>query len=55
METLMPQLDEEGFPIRDPNAPPRSQAEVDADVEFFLNHPLNARTITPEMLEMPEF
>jgi tetratricopeptide (TPR) repeat protein len=38
-----------------PNFPKRSQEEIDADIEFFVNHPLNAKKITPEMLEMPEF
>jgi hypothetical protein len=35
--------------------PKRSQAEIDADIDFFVNHPLNARELTPEMLQMPEF
>lgn len=37
------------------NVPKRSQEEIDKDIEFFVNHPLNAREITPQMLEMPEF
>lgn len=35
--------------------PKRPQAEIDADIDFFVNHPLNARQLTPEMLELPEF
>jgi hypothetical protein len=37
------------------NLPKRSQEEIDKDIEFFVNHPLNAKTLTPEMLESPEF
>lgn len=48
-------LDDEGFPMHDPNAKPRTQEEIDADIEYFVKHPLNARHLTPEMLDMPEF
>lgn len=48
-------FDEEGFPIPDPNRKPRTKEEIDADIDFLANHPLNAKTITPEMLETPEF
>jgi hypothetical protein len=34
---------------------PRDPNEVDDDVEYFTNHPLNCKEITPEMMEMPEF
>lgn len=37
------------------NLPQRPQEEIDKDIEFFVNHPLNAKKLTPEMLEMPEF
>lgn len=37
------------------NIPKRPQSEIDADIEFFVNHPLNARKLTPEMIEQPEF
>ena len=30
-------------------------SKPDEDVEFFLNHPLNAKELTPEMLELPEY
>ena len=33
----------------------RTQEEIDQDIEFFVNHPLNVKVITPEMLERPEF
>ena len=35
--------------------PKRSQEEIDKDIEFFVNHPLNCTKITPETLERPEF
>lgn len=35
--------------------PKRSQEEIQKDIEFFANHPLNARKITPDMLQQPEF
>jgi len=35
--------------------PKRSQEEIDADVEYFINHPINAKKITPEMMERPEY
>ena len=28
---------------------------MDADVEYFVKHPLSAKTITPEMLNLPEY
>ena len=34
---------------------PRSKAEVEADIEYFVNHPLNCKKLTPEMLDMPEY
>ena len=34
---------------------PRKEGEEDDDIEFFKNHPLNCRELTPEMLEKPEF
>lgn len=37
------------------NIPQRSQAEIDKDIEFFVNHPLNATKLTPEMLDQPEY
>jgi len=37
------------------NMPKRSQEEIDADVEYFINHPINAKKITPEMMERPEY
>lgn len=33
----------------------RTKEEIDEDVEYFINHPLNAKELTPEMLELPEF
>jgi hypothetical protein len=38
-----------------PQMPKRSQEEIDADVEFFINHPIVAKKITPEMMERPEY
>lgn len=35
--------------------PKRSQAEVEADVEEFLTHPLNCKELTAKDLERPEF
>ena len=35
--------------------PPRSQKEVDEDINYFVNHPLNAKKLTPEMMELPEY
>lgn len=35
--------------------PKRSQEEVEKDVEEFLNHPLNVKELTPEMMQRPEF
>jgi len=35
--------------------PKRSQEEIDADVEYFINHPINAKKITPELMERPEY
>jgi hypothetical protein len=35
--------------------PKRSQEEIDQDIEYFVSHPLNARELTPELLQMPEF
>jgi hypothetical protein len=29
---------------------PRTQEEIDEDVELFINHPLNVKEITPAML-----
>ena len=31
------------------------QTTIEEDMEYFKNHPLNAKEITPEMLELPEF
>lgn len=31
------------------------QSDVDDDIEFFENHPLTCKELTPEMLERPEF
>jgi hypothetical protein len=33
-----------------PNKP-----DLDEDIKYFTNHPLNCREITPEMLQRPEF
>lgn len=35
--------------------PQRSKEEIEKDIEYFVNHPLNVRQVTPEMLELPEF
>lgn len=35
--------------------PPRTAEEVEEDIQFFINHPLNAKKVTPEMLELPEY
>jgi hypothetical protein len=35
--------------------PPRTQKEIDEDIDEFCNHPLNCKKITPEMLDRPEF
>lgn len=35
--------------------PKRTPEEEEADLDEFLNHPLNCKKITPEMLELPEF
>ena len=35
--------------------PKRTEEEQQKDLEDFLNHPINAKKITPEMLERPEF
>ena len=35
--------------------PKRTDEEVEADLEEFMNHPLNCKEITPEALERPEF
>jgi hypothetical protein len=47
----------EGEPIKHVNANKsgRTQQEIDDDIDFFTNHPFNARKITPELLETPEF
>jgi hypothetical protein len=37
------------------NLPKRSQEEIDKDIEYFVNHPLNSTKLTPEMLERPEY
>jgi hypothetical protein len=34
----------------DPNKP-----TIEEDIEFFKNHPLNCKELTPEMMEKPEF
>jgi len=34
---------------------PRTDKEVDDDIEFFTNHPLNCKELTAEMLDKPEF
>jgi tetratricopeptide (TPR) repeat protein len=38
-----------------PSMPKRSQEEIDADVEYFINHPIAAKKITPDMMQRPEF
>jgi hypothetical protein len=35
--------------------PPRTQEEIDQEIDDFCNHPLNVKKITPEMLERPEY
>ena len=35
--------------------PKRSEEEIEAELEEFLNHPLNCKELTPDMLERPEF
>ena len=32
-----------------------SKEEQEADLEEWINHPLNCKELTPEMLERPEF
>jgi len=38
-----------------PSMPKRSQEEIDADVEYFINHPIVAKKITPELMQRPEY
>lgn len=35
--------------------PPRTQEEIEDDINYFVNHPLNAKSFTPEMLDLPEY
>ena len=35
--------------------PERTEEELEADWEDWLNHPLNCKELTPEMLEREEF
>ena len=35
--------------------PQRTDEEREADLEEWMNHPLNCKELTPEMLERPEF
>eukprot|EP00347_Sterkiella_histriomuscorum_P012411 403368683 len=37
------------------NEGPRTAAQVEEDVQYFVNHPLNAKAFTPEMLDLPEY
>jgi hypothetical protein len=50
MEQMFEQMTDESV-VR----PKRSDEEIEADVEYFINHPLNAKELTPEMLDRPEF
>lgn len=48
-------IDEQIEKLMNSERPQRSQEEIDEDVEFFVNHPINCRELTPEMLAKPEF
>lgn len=59
MDQLAAKLDDditdEQFEAMVAAQPKRTQEEVEADCEEFLNHPLNCKELTAKDLERPEF
>ena len=48
-------ITDEEFERMRANMPKRTEEEIEADFEEWMNHPLNCKELTPEMLERPEF
>ena len=49
------ELTDEQFAAMCAAVPKMTEEEKEADMEEWLNHPLNCKEVTPEMLERPEY